>query len=42
VVLLLEVLSNVTMVVDLTVDSEDDAVVGVGQGLGSRLWRNNR
>lgn len=30
------------MVVDLTVDSEDDAVVGVGQGLGSRLWRNNR
>lgn len=41
-VLLLEVLSNVTMVVDLTVDSEDDAVVGVGQGLGSRLWRNNR
>lgn len=41
-ILLLEVLSNVTMVVDLTVDSEDDAVVGVGQGLGSRLWRNNR
>jgi hypothetical protein len=42
VVLLLEVLSNVTMVVDLTVDSKNDAVVGVGQGLGSRLWRNNR
>lgn len=37
VVSLLEVLSNVTMVVDLTVDGENDAVVGVGQGLGSGL-----
>jgi poly-beta-hydroxyalkanoate depolymerase len=39
VVLLLEVLSNVTMVVDLTVDGENDAVVGVGQGLSARLCR---
>jgi hypothetical protein len=37
VVSLLEVLSNVTMVVDLTVDGENDAVVSVGQGLGSGL-----
>jgi hypothetical protein len=39
VVLLLEVLSDVTMVVDLTVDGENDAVVGVGQGLSARLCR---
>lgn len=36
---LLEVLSDVTMVVDLTVDSENDAVVGVGQGLSAGLWK---
>lgn len=39
VVLLLEVLSDVTMVIDLTVDGENDAVVGVGQGLSARLCR---
>lgn len=38
-VLLLEVLSDVTMVIDLTVDGENDAVVGVGQGLSARLCR---
>jgi len=37
VVSLLEVLSNVTMVVDLTVDSENDAVIGVGQRLSAGL-----
>lgn len=26
------------MVVDLAVDGEDDAVIGVGQGLGTALW----
>jgi hypothetical protein len=41
VVSLLEVLSNVTMVVDLTVDSENDAVVGVGQGLCAGLNTDN-
>jgi hypothetical protein len=41
VVLLLEVLSDVTMVVDLTVDGENDAVVGVGQGLSARLDTDN-
>lgn len=33
----LEVLSDQTMVVDLTVDGEDDSLVGVGQRLGAGL-----
>jgi hypothetical protein len=37
VVLLLEVSSDQTVVVNLTVDGEDDAIVGVGQGLSTRL-----
>jgi hypothetical protein len=41
VVSLLEVLSNVTMVVDLTVDSENDAVIGVGQRLSAGLNTDN-
>lgn len=37
VVLVLEVLSNQTMVVNFTVDSEDDGVIRVGKGLSTRL-----
>ena len=36
-VLLLEVSSDQTVVVNLTVDGEDDAIVGIGQGLSTRL-----
>lgn len=31
-------LSDLTVVVDLAVDGKDDGVIGVGQGLSTRLW----
>jgi hypothetical protein len=37
VVWLLQVLSDLTVVVDLAVDGKDDGVIGVGQGLSTRL-----
>ena len=38
---LLEALPQLAVVVDLAIDSEDDGVVGIGQGLGARFcwWR---
>lgn len=36
-VLLLEVLPDLTMVVDLTVDGEDDGIIVVGEGLSTGL-----
>lgn len=36
-VLVLEVLSDQTMVVDFTVDGEDDGVIRVGKRLSTRL-----
>ena len=36
-ILVLEVLSDQTVVIDFTVDGENDGVIGVGKGLSARL-----
>jgi hypothetical protein len=37
VICVLQMLSDETMVIDLAVDSQNNGVIGVGQGLGARL-----
>ena len=39
VIRVLQVLADETMVVNLTVDSQDNGVIGVGQGLSARLCK---